>query len=181
MSTPHLTPSRPSRDVRANKPLPTAERVREILNYDPLTGVFTRRVTVRGARSGDIAGYRRPDGYFVISIDGAQYRAHRIAWLYVNGAWPTNLIDHINGVSDDNRIANLREATDAENNQNRRRAKARGASGYIGVSWHNRGRRWVANIAINGEQIYLGLFDTEEAASEAYLKAKRKHHPFCTI
>ena len=112
----------------------TAERLREVLDYGPDTGVFTWKIRTNSrVKVGDVAGALRPDGYIQISIDGRLHRAHRLAWLYVTGESPPDQIDHINGVRDDNRIANLRLATSAENKQNLRRAKSRNKTGFLGV------------------------------------------------
>jgi hypothetical protein len=86
-----------------------AERLRERLRYDGGTGVFTRRVGSGHARAGEIAGSVHSTGYVRIGIDGGKYTAHRLAWLYVHGVWPSDQIDHINRNRSDNRIANLRE------------------------------------------------------------------------
>ncbi|MCK9994454.1 MAG: hypothetical protein Dbin4_02974, partial [Alphaproteobacteria bacterium] len=97
----------------------TQSRLKELLHYDPDTGVFTRRVqTSSNARVGDVAGCLHPEGYRHIQIDGKRYAAHRLAWLYMTGEWPTNQLDHLNGVRDDNRWGNLREATHGQNQQN---------------------------------------------------------------
>lgn len=156
----------------------TQSRLKELLHYDPDTGVFTRRVqTSSRAMIGDVAGSLLPDGYRRIMIDGGKHRAHRLAWLYMTGEWPTNQLDHMNGVRDDNRIANLREATNAENKQNREISK-NNRSGFMGVSWHKHTRKWVAHIQIAGSKKHLGLFTTPEAAHAAYLAAKADLHPF---
>lgn len=156
----------------------TQSRLKELLSYDPETGVFTRIVrTSSNARIGDIAGCLTPYGYRQISIDGKDYLSHRLAWLYMTGAWPTDQMDHINGVRDDNRFVNLHEATDAENQQNRA-LPSNNTSGFLGVSWHKPTNKWRADIMIAGHQKFLGYFTTPEAAHEAYLAAKAIHHPF---
>lgn len=97
----------------------TAERLRELLTYDPETGEFRWRYT-RGCRArGQIAGTVTCLGYLTIAIDGRKYKAHRLAWLHVHGEWPYPEIDHINRIKLDNRLVNLRRATRAENNANR--------------------------------------------------------------
>jgi hypothetical protein len=87
----------------------TAERLRKRLRYDAETGLFTRRVGSGHAHAGDMAGSVHSTGYVRICIDGGRYTAHRLAWLYVHGVWPSGQIDHINRNRSDNRIANLRE------------------------------------------------------------------------
>lgn len=114
------------------------------------------------------------NGYRVIRIDDALYLAHRLAWFYVTGNWPANQIDHINGVRDDNRFSNLREATNLQNAHNRK--YNRNKSGFQGVRKEN--SKWLAEIKINYKAVRLGLFNTPEEAHCAYLIAKRQHHPF---
>jgi hypothetical protein len=157
----------------------TAERLRELLNYDPETGVFTRLVRAANKKAGDRAGCARGDGYLLIRVSGSLYLAHRLAWFYVHGAWPANKIDHIDGVRDNNRIDNLRDATDAVNSQNIRSARAGSASGLLGASKHK--RSWSATIETGGVRHRLGTFSTPELAHGAYLGAKRNMHEGCTI
>lgn len=160
----------------------TTERLRELLRYDPETGIFTWKAhTGQGVhtKSGDIAGHLHSRKYIHIQVGNVIYKAHRLAWLYVTGTWPVENIDHINGNRSDNRIDNLREATDAENIQNQRHATIKNASGIMGVrkgsaSWH-------ARITVNKKPIHIGCFSTPELAHQAYLEAKRIYHPFCTI
>jgi hypothetical protein len=126
----------------------TQARLKQLLDYDPETGVFTWRVNRGGAaKAGTRAGCPTPFYYRVIRIGGRSRREHSLAWLYVHGHWPADELDHINRVRDDNRIANLREVTHAENMQNtgpvdpeltrRERARRYGSSARNPV-----GRRW---------------------------------------
>lgn len=159
----------------------TAERLKELLHYDPETGVFTWRVYRGGtAKQGTIAGGLIPAGYRIIRLGVNQY-AHRLVWLYVYGRLPTQDIDHIDGNRDNNAFANLREATRSENLQNQRRAKSKIGPGVLGVSWAKHRNKWLAQITYDGKQHNLGLYNTIEQASAAYLAAKREKHPFCTI
>lgn len=105
--------------------------------------------------------------------------AHRLAWLYVHGEWPSKHLDHLNGNRTDNRIENLRQVSVAENAENTRRPHRDNKSGYLGVC-KKRGK-WLAVIQIKGKYTRIGLFDTPEMAHEAYLAEKRKHHKACTI
>lgn len=124
----------------------------------------------------------RKNGYVIISIDGAFYLAHRLAWLAVYGVMPEFQIDHINGVPSDNRLRNLREATNAQNNQNKRRPQVNNTSGYLGVTFDKQHMRWRAQVKINGRKIYCGLFDTAESAYlMGYLPVKRKVHGYSTL
>ena len=159
------------------KPELTAERLRELLNYDPSTGLFTWLANIgsRG-RVGAIAGWSRL-GYRCITIDTVKYLAHRLAWLYTHGNMPAAEIDHINGVRCDNRICNLREASPSINRQNSLVARAHSKTGVIGVSLDQRDGRYYARIYANGRRCALGGFDSIEEARRAYLDAKRLLHP----
>lgn len=150
------------------------DRLRKILRYDAETGVFTylvRRGRVR--KAGDIAGFisrRSRDnggGYRIVHFDGRDYGAHRLAWFYVHGKWPTHHIDHRNNERDDNRISNLREATRSQNCANKG-AQSNNTSGLKGVSFHKGGRKWRADIKVAGETLFLGLYKRKEAACAAY-------------
>ena len=154
----------------------TIDRVREVLSYDPETGVFRWLVAVtNGVKvdqqwgAVDAAGYRR--GKF----GPAQVAAHRMAWFYTYGEWPTGEIDHINGLRDDNRIANLRDVDRATNMQNQRVAQKGNLSGYLGV--RKNGNGWTAHLQFEGKMRSFGTFKTPEEAHAAYLAAKRLHHP----
>lgn len=157
--------------------------LRELLHYDPGTGVFTAK-TRRGncVHVGDVAGHVSVKGYRVIKVLGTAYKAHRLAILYVTGEWPADVVDHINGMRDDNRYANLRCADSYINSQNKRAAVSGSKSGLIGAhkgAW--KGRRWVSEICHNGKRTFLGVFGTAEAAHLAYVEAKRQLHQGCTI
>jgi len=157
----------------------SAARLRELLCYDPETGVFVWCVSNgKRAIAGRPAGGISRNGYLRISLENARHYAHRLAWLYVHGVWPQGQIDHINGVKTDNRIANLREATASQNGQNRSTARADSGSGMIGVRLNPMSGRWGAEIVKGGQKHSLGYFDTPDAAHAAYLAAKRELHEF---
>lgn len=164
----------------------SARRLREVVIYDPTTGLMTARVD-RGSRvrAGQPLGARHGCGYLNIQIDGRLYMVHRLGWLYVHGAWPKGDIDHINGVRDDNRIENLRDVTRSINCQNQRRAQASSRTGLLGVSIdkakRNRPSPYVAAISYGGRTHYIGAFKTPELAHAAYLAEKRRIHPGTTI
>ena len=159
----------------------TQARLKEVLEYDPETGLFRWRSYRCGrALAGAVCGTDNGRGYLTIHIDLVHYKAHRLAWLYVHGRWPTHLIDHINGVKGDNRIANLREADDAVNSQNQRRAQSHNKCGFLGVHKRESGR-FRASIRVNWKLINIGTFDTPEAAHAAYVEAKRKLHTGGTL
>ena len=150
----------------------TAERLRELLNYDPETGLFTWRVDRGGtARVGAIAGLRdAADGYIRIKVDGRRYKAHHLVRLYVRGKWPEAgyMTDHVNGNRADNRLANLRHATFSQNAANRK-APTTNTSCFKGVCFHQRIGKWQ-------KRHHLGYFDTAEAAHAAYCAAAQKYH-----
>lgn len=156
----------------------TAERLRELLSYDPAVGEFRRKVSPNSRiKPGDIAGFVGTAGYVQIKADGRNYLAHRLAWLYVHGVWPADQIDHINGIRSDNRIENLREATSAQNQQNRSLCH-NSKSGYPGVRWAERRRKWQAVIKTGGRTTHLGSFTNIEDAIAARAKAKAESHAF---
>lgn len=157
----------------------TAGRLRELLWYDPETGVFTWLVSRGSVAAGKVAGTRHGQGYITISIDGCLHLGHRLAVLYMTGDWPPADVDHKYGIRHDNRWTEIRQATVSQNLQNQRRAHARNKSGLLGVS--QKGRRWAAKIQVNGENLCLGTFDTPELAHAAYLEAKAKHHEYQTL
>lgn len=138
-------------------------------SYDADTGVFTRLTSSRGWKAGQAAGYVCHVGYRRILVGRRQYLAHRLAWLYVYGYMP-DYVDHINGQRDDNRICNLRPATQSQNIANSKRATDN-RSGFKGASWNSKNQRWVGFIRINGVNKYLGQFDTAQEAHDAYMKA----------
>ena len=159
-------------------PLPSHERLVELLTYSPDTGIFSWKKNRRGViRKGYSAGHLHSRGYVSICVDGISYKAHRLAWLYVNGKPPVDQIDHINGVRDDNRIANLREATNAENHQNQG-LHSTNSSGFPGVTWVPKRNRWKAQIKVLGKNKHLGMYRELEAAAEAYKTAKARMHRF---
>lgn len=153
----------------------TAERLRELLDYDPLTGQFRWLIQRQCVRAGSVAGSVGRRGYRTIGVERKTYRANRLAWFHFYGIWPTYEIDHINRVKDDNRIANLRDSTGGENSQNVVSPRSDNTSGYRGVTVS--GNRWRAQIAVGGKNIHLGQFDTPEEAARAYQVAKERLHP----
>lgn len=158
----------------------TAERLRQVVQYDPETGVFIRLEKHPNAPAGSVAGYSAPVQnsqlrYWCIKIDNKKYSAHRLAWLYIHGNFPSRHIDHIDGNGTNNAIANLREATRSENMQNRR-LHSNNTSGMRGVMWHKATGKWLAKIQANGKPKHLGLFDSQGAAHEAYVNAAKELH-----
>ncbi|WP_416820245.1 HNH endonuclease [Delftia tsuruhatensis] len=156
----------------------TAEMARRLLNYDPVSGdlrwVLSPR---RNVQAGSLAGSKHPSGYAFIKIHCVSYPVHRLVWLMTFGVWPSDQIDHRNGIRDDNRIANLRECTSGQNNQNTAVYRSN-RSGHTGVSWHKATGKWRARIDRQGVQYVLGHFDDVELAKQAYLSAKAALHSF---
>ena len=161
------------------------EFVCSILDYDPCTGIFRWRHRTDVPKwwntkySGKEAGSLEDDGYIRILINCQPHRAHRLAWLISTGEWPNGQIDHISGNRADNRIENLRSVTNSLNMQNQKKAypTKNSTSQFLGVSWFKQQSRWRADIRVNRKLIYLGLFDREEDAANAYLVAKKRLHP----
>lgn len=151
------------------------------LRYEPDTGLFYKIPSKgRPARNGPYMA-KTTGGYILIRVNGVAYYAHRLAFLYMTGRMPSNLVDHINGKRDDNRFNNLREASDSQNNHNRR-AKNSNSSSLLGTTWCKTNKKWKAQITVNRTNRHLGLFKTEQEAHVAYLKAKKIFHAgFCEV
>lgn len=141
----------------------TVERLKELLHYDPETGVF---VWLRSRRRLGVTAGFLAHGYRKIKVGGVAYPAHRLAWLYMTGEWPDAQIDHINFFCSDNRWANLRAATPSQNNAWRR--SAIGPSKFRGVSWHKAAEKWRAQIKVLGDKKHLGSFKSRTEAAAAY-------------
>ena len=157
-----------------SNPKLTQERLKEMLHYDPDTGVFSwlkkpAKKIVVGSRAG-IARHAR--GYRSVGLFGERHQEHRLAFLYMTGMWPDDGVDHINGIAGDNRMCNLRLCTHAENHQNRP------ATDTTGTAWSACSRRWAARIKVQGVTIHIGMFDSRQEAHQAYLAAKARLHTF---
>lgn len=152
----------------------TFEELNRLLTYDPETGVFSWIFPQKGRR-GNEAGTVTSHGYRQLNLNQKLYYGHRLAWLFVHGKWPAGQIDHINGNGQDNRISNLREATHSENLRNCPLSK-RNKSGYKGVSFDNKNRKWQAVINVNGSRHHLGFFLLKEDAVAAIKTAREQLH-----
>ena len=151
----------------------TAEKLRELLHYDPAAGVFTWKVsTSNRVKVGDITGCLDRNGYLLIRVHSCRHKAHRLAWLYVYGVWPEGQIDHINRIRTDNRISNLRDVSHKQNHQNRSKP-SNNTSGHPGVVWNRRDSRWQAQIVHNQKHISLGYFTNLEEAIAARKAAEK--------
>ena len=155
----------------------TQKELKELLHYNPETGVFTWRVSPSStAKVGQVAGHtNKKTSYLQIGLVSKLYQGHRLAWFYMTGEWPRKYIDHINGVKDDNRWVNLREATSQQNMFNK--SSLRGSSSnYKGVHWHKITKKWAAQTILNYKNHYLGVFDCEHEAALVYNQFALKQH-----
>jgi len=140
-------------------------RIRELLDYDEESGVFTWLLRRGGIKAGSIAGHKHKHGYVEIKIDGNIYQAHRIAWLLTYGD-ECEFIDHINHNRADNRLVNLRSVSRSDNARNKSKYNSN-TSGVTGVVWNATKKRWIAQIGIDGEVIHLGTFTKHHLAVDA--------------
>lgn len=160
----------------------TQDRLKELMHYDPETGVFTRKVqTCSRVKVGMQAGTKDRHGHFLCLVDGKRYSLHRLAWLYVTGSMPNGEIDHISGDKSDNRFSNLRDVSHFENMQNVVRPSSNNKTGFLGVVPRKGTSAFMARIRIDGKNVHLGTFDSPEKAHEAYVAAKRQFHAGCTL
>lgn len=153
----------------------TQERLKELLNYDPLTGQFTWRVNRQSVRAGDIAGSMGQHGYRVLRADSQNYRSHRLAWIYCFGYEPKQ-IDHIDRDKTNNAISNLREVEDYQNKWNvsaHKLGKSNLRGAILSSNPFLKKRPWFSKIRLNGKLVYLGYFATPEEAAAAYEKAAK--------
>lgn len=158
----------------------TAEALRLRWDYDAERGVFVRRQSHGRFAAGTVVTGTSRFGYLRTVIDGRSYAIHRLAFLWMTGSWPKNDVDHINGDRADNRWSNLRDVTRAINLQNLKKAKSNNKSaGLLGVARF--GKRFRAEICVNGVNHKVGVFDTPEQAHAAYVNAKRELHQGGTL
>jgi len=158
------------------------ERLKELLHYCPETGVFTWiRSNCNRVGKGGIAGLVHHSGYLNIGIDKKEYRASRLAFLYMEGYFPEHYVDHINRNKLDNRWENLRHASAACNTINSKKNK-RNTSGVVGVGWNKQYEAWEARIGINKKDIHIGIHKSFNDAVRARWKAEKKYNfPNCNI
>lgn len=150
----------------------------EALSYDRETGVFHWKVK-RGIKGIGIAGTPTYCGYVAICFDHKKYQAHRLAWLFEYGRFPSEEIDHIDGNRSNNRIENLREASRTRNSYN---SPARGKSRFKGVYLHSQNGNWIARIKEHRKTFHIGVFQSEEEAARAYdAEARRRQGEFARL
>lgn len=152
-----------------------AHILRSLLDYDPVTGLFTWKNDRSNVKAGEIAGCPDAHGYWQITVMNRTRKAHRLAWLYMTGKWPHRHVDHDNEKKDDNRWGNLRLATDAQNNANRR-VRRDSRSGLKGVIWIAEKRKWRAQIKHAGQSRHLGYFESANLAHEFWCLASDMLH-----
>ncbi|HLX18453.1 MAG TPA: HNH endonuclease [Bradyrhizobium sp.] len=159
----------------------SAAFVRSVLDYDPVTGRLTWRLRSDRLRAwnsrfvGRETGTSYQYGAKQVRINDRLYLAHRVAWLHHYGEWPVSGIDHINGDPGDNRIVNLRLADHSQNGQNRG-AQKNNSSGFKGVTYDKKNKKWRAKISVSGKHYDLGRHETAELAALAYERAVVELH-----
>lgn len=179
----------------SKKILPTPEELRQLLRYEPETGkLYWKERPASMFKTSDRRGpewaanmwnaryagkeaftARETQGYLCGGINRKVYKAHRVAWAIHHGSWPSEFIDHINMLRDDNRLENLREATRSENSMNRGR-QVNSTSGHKGVYWHKTSKKWMARARLHGKSYYLGFFDEKQDAIDAYRRHIHQIH-----
>lgn len=158
----------------------TQAEVSELLSYEPESGVFRWKMDRRGGlKSGEVAGTPDATGYRQIKVKGVRYLAHRLAFLLMEGNWPSGQIDHKNGAKDDNRFENLRDVSSALNCQNKRKANKASTTGLLGVSPFK--GRYMAQITVDGQKRHLGTYDSPHVAHAVYVAHKRLLHEGNTL
>lgn len=164
------------KDVRV-----TVDRLRELLTYQPETGILVWRVKYGNVDAGSVAGTLSSTGYLTVGIDGEKFRVHRVAWALWTGKWPVQTIDHMDGNRANNRAENLRCVSQSVNMQNIRKPTSRNTSGYLGVYWSERRGGWMAALSVDKKKKRWGPYSTSDRAHEKYLMKKRQLHEGCTI
>jgi hypothetical protein len=171
----NLTDKRPEKE---KIPL-TQDKLKELLDYNPDTGIFTWKERISNIKQGTIAGKYDKNWYVVITINNKKYLAHRLAWLYMEGYFPENQIDHIDRNKSNNKWANLREVSQVCNSRNSKLSK-RNKSGIRGVTWDKERKKWQVNIRANKKNITLGRYDSKVDAAKARWQAEKKYNfPTC--
>ena len=150
----------------------TQAQLHQLFNYNPETGIFIKKKKSNLCKP---CGWNNGKGYTKIGVNGKYYYAHRMAWVYVHGEVPDGDLDHINGNPSDNRICNLRVTNRSQNMQNTLKFKTN-TSGYKGVTWLKKQKKWKAQITNNNHAISIGIYDSVEEAYEAYCQTARKLH-----
>jgi len=153
----------------------SVDKILEWVSYDPDTGIFRWKKTSGRGYAGEVAGGAHSKGYLYITIRGVPYLAHRLAWYLTHGSFPRQQIDHKNGDKRDNRIVNLRLATNQQNHANRG-PQRNSSTGVKGVYWFKPNRQWKAQICVSGKSIVLGYFHDFDDAVRCRKAAELKYH-----
>lgn len=146
----------------------THEYLKKILQYEEETGLFywKKRLSIR-VTVGAVAGHiSKVSGYVELRIHGKMYRGHELAWFYKTGEF-SKFVDHRNNIRHDNSWTNLRLGTQAENNRNKS-MHSNNTSGYKGVSWSSRRKKFIVGITYESKYIYIGQYDSAKDAAIAY-------------
>lgn len=167
-----------SQDRRSSGAFPSADRLREMIDYDPVSGSMTWKQSPRNRTlPGDPVGSINSEGYLIVNLDRHKIRAHRVAWAIFHGEWPAVEIDHHNRIRTDNRIANLRPATRGLNNQNSG-IRSDSKTGVKGVCFRKDVGKFCAYIQVDRKMKYLGLYEDLDDAIQARKLAEKELHPF---
>lgn len=148
------------------------ERLKRLLTYNPESGLFTWNESRGPAKRGAVAGSPCNKGYIVIGVDGKVYKAHRLAWLYMTGAWPSDQIDHRDEQKANNKWDNLREATNEQNCRNRSHYNKTGYKGVIPTPYG----KFFARTTVRGKIYQKNGFGTPEEASEWVTAVRNELH-----
>ncbi|EEO0547732.1 endonuclease [Salmonella enterica] len=147
--------------------------IRDLIDYNPENGVLTAKVNFSGSQAGSVIGSQTWQGYYAFSLFGKKCFAHRLAWLLHYGEWPSQPIDHINGIKTDNSIRNLRLCSLSQNQFNKPTQK-NNTTGVKGVYWNKRDKRYVASVQFNGKKYSAGHHKDIDSAKEAVMKLREK-------
>jgi len=166
------------------KPLPSLERLSELLAYDPETGILVwkeqpatsrKNIGFNNKCAGKVAGTVGESGYLVVGIDKKYYLAHRVIWKMMTGGDPADIVDHEDTDRLNNRWKNLREAANGPNIQNSR-LRVDNSSGVKGVHWDAHHKKWRAVLTTNGVSVRLGRFASLEEATNVIAAARMRDH-----
>jgi hypothetical protein len=152
----------------------TQPELKEKLHYNPDTGIFIWKVSIGKVKPDQVAGFIGKNGYRIIRVNSKNYISHRLAWLYVYGKFPS-VIDHINCIRNDNRLCNLRECTNQQNQWNQKNYSTN-TSKVKGVSWNTKLQKWKVGIRTEIGRIHLGYFKSLDDAKSVIIEARNKYH-----
>jgi hypothetical protein len=153
----------------------TQLELKSFLLYDDETGRFTWLQSRNNGMLGKLAGSKNGDGYITISINNKRYQAHRLAFLYMTGEFPPDQVDHIDRNRANNAWKNLRQCSQAENSKNVLITKSN-TSGYRGVTFSKKAKKWLAQGLLNGKRFHIGYYQTPELASAGYQEFAKANH-----